>query len=138
MLELANQLKQSGIQFMWYIIGDGPQRLELEKKSREMGLDGQVHFLGHLKNPYPVMARCNTLVLLSKYEGTPVTIDEAMVLGVGIIAPRVGGIEEQTERYKAKYLFEVYKDTMLIERLKGNLILTNTIFANRICIELNV
>ena len=117
-LELANQLKQSGIQFMWYIIGDGPQRLELEKKSREMGLGGQVHFLGHLKNPYPVMARCNTLVLLSKYEGTPVTIDEAMVLGVGIIAPRVGGIEEQTERYKAKYLFEVYKDTMLIERLK--------------------
>lgn len=116
-LELANQLKQSGTPFMWYIIGDGPQRLEMEKKSREMGLDAQVQFLGHLKNPYPIMARCDALVLLSKYEGTPVTIDEAMVLGIGVIAPRVGGIEEQTRTYEAKYLFEACEDVILKESL---------------------
>lgn len=117
-LELASQLKRTGMAFKWYIIGDGPQRLEMEKKSREIGLGAHVLFLGHLKNPYPVMARCDTLILLSKYEGTPVTIDEAMVLGIGVIAPRVGGIEEQTEGYEAKYLFERCEDMMLIEGLK--------------------
>lgn len=118
-LELASRLKRNNTPFMWYIIGDGPERLEMEKKSREMGLGNQVQFLGHLSNPYPVMARCDTLVLLSKYEGTPVTIDEAMVLGIGVVAPRVGGIEEQMEGYEAKSLFELREDTMLIGMVTG-------------------
>ena len=68
-------------------------------------MENQVQFLGHLDNPYPVMSRCDTLVLVSKYEGTPVTIDEAMVLGIGVIAPRVGGIEEQISRYENSELY---------------------------------
>lgn len=106
-LELASQLKENHTPFMWYIIGDGPERLEMKKKSQEMGLDNQVQFLGHLSNPYPIMAQCDTLVLLSKYEGTPVTIDEAMVLGIGVVAPKVGGIEEQMEGYGNGYLVDI-------------------------------
>lgn len=121
-LELANQLKERNISFMWYIIGDGPERLEMEKKSREMELDNYVQFLGHLNNPYPVMAKCDMLVLLSKYEGTPVTIDEAMVLGIGVIAPRVGGIEEQMESYENSYLFDSYNEilTVIYKKLDRN------------------
>lgn len=104
-LELASQLKKRNTLFKWYIIGDGPQRMEMEKKCRELDVENQVQFLGHLDNPYPVMSRCDTLVLVSKYEGTPVTIDEAMVLGIGVIAPRVGGIEEQISRYENSELY---------------------------------
>ena len=104
-LELASQLKKRNISFMWYIIGDGPQRIEMEKRSRELDVENQVQFLGHLNNPYPVMSKCDTLVLVSKYEGTPVTIDEAMVLGIGVIAPRVGGIAEQISRYENSELY---------------------------------
>ena len=68
-------------------------------------MENQVQFLGHLNNPYPVMSKCDTLVLVSKYEGTPVTIDEAMVLGIGVIAPRVGGIAEQISRYENSELY---------------------------------
>mgnify|MGYP002508080331 CR=1 FL=1 len=50
--------------------------------------------------PYPLMKRCDWFVLLSQYEGTPVTIDEAMILGVPVIATDVGGITEQMGRYK--------------------------------------
>ena len=35
------------------------------------------------------------------------TIDEAMVLGIGIIAPAIGGIPEQIERYKKSSLLDV-------------------------------
>ena len=59
-----------------------------------------------MKNPYSIMSHCDTLVLFSKYEGTPVTIDEAMVLGVGIVAPRIGGIAEQVNGYeKVKFTY---------------------------------
>ena len=69
-------------------------------------MNDSVYFLGYIENPYPIMARCDVLVLLSKYEGTPVTIDEAMALGLGVIAPCVGGILEQTEYYENTYLVD--------------------------------
>lgn len=112
-LELAQGLKRQNINFCWYIIGDGPIREELEQKKQEMNLNNQVVFLGHLENPYPVMSRCDKMILVSKYEGTPVTIDEAMVLGIGIIAPNIGGIAEQTKDYKAVQLFDVDKKIKL-------------------------
>lgn len=105
-LDLALELKRRNIQFKWYVIGDGPERESLEEKKKKMGLDESVIFMGYMSNPYPIMAKCNALVLLSKYEGTPVTIDEAMVLGIGVIAPDIGGISEQLRHYEAKYLID--------------------------------
>ena len=105
-LELASQLKEKNNCLCGILIGDGPQRIEMEKRSRELDVENQVQFLGHLNNPYPVMSKSQyTRVLVSKYEGTPVTIDEAMVLGIGVIAPRVGGIAEQISRYENSELY---------------------------------
>lgn len=109
LLKLAKALKQDGVLFRWYVIGDGPQKELMEKKNKENKTEAEVIFLGHMENPYPIMSRCNALVLLSKYEGTPVTIDEAMVLGIGVAAPDVGGIKEQIGGY---YKGVVYKDNI--------------------------
>lgn len=103
LLHLAKELKGK-INFKWYVIGDGPDRSMLERLRNEYKLEDCVIFLGHLDNPYPIMKECAALVLLSKYEGTPVTIDEAMVLGIGIIAPKIGGIPEQIKDYDNGYL----------------------------------
>lgn len=124
-LDLADELRKTQIAFKWYIIGDGPERSKLEEKSKNLGLSSQVVFLGHLKNPYSIMAKCDKLVLLSKYEGTPVTIDEAMVLGIGIIAPKIGGIPEQTEAYEDKYLFDDFEN--IISRLATKKIMISAI-----------
>lgn len=106
LLYIAKKMQEQSVMFKWYIIGDGPQRKDLENKRKALGVEEQTEFLGHLDNPYPIMAECDALVLLSKYEGTPVTIDEAMVLGLGIIAPRIGGIPEQVFGYRNSYLIE--------------------------------
>ncbi len=105
-LDLALELKRRNIDFKWYVIGDGPEREALEEKNQEMGLSECVIFMGYMNNPYPIMAKCDELVLLSKYEGTPVTIDEAMVLGIGVVAPDIGGISEQLRHYTAKCLID--------------------------------
>ncbi len=98
-LDICGKLKAEGYSFYWYIVGDGPLKGHLEKRIKAEQLEEYVKLTGRLENPYPLMKRCDWFVLLSEYEGTPVTIDEAMVLGVPVIATDVGGIAEQMGRY---------------------------------------
>lgn len=105
-LQIAHEMYKKNVDFKWYIIGDGPLKEVLEDKNRSLDLDEKVVFTGYLENPYPIMRNCDALVLLSKYEGTPVTIDEAMVLGIKVIAPSIGGIPDQIKGYKNCYLLK--------------------------------
>ncbi len=98
-LDICGKLKAEGYSFCWYIVGDGPLKGHLEKRIKAEQLEEYVKLTGRLENPYPLMKQCDWFVLLSEYEGTPVTIDEAMVLGVPVIATDVGGIAEQMGRY---------------------------------------
>lgn len=68
------------------ILGEGPDRAELERLVVEKGLAGHVHMPGFVQNPYPVMAGAEYLVSCSNAEGFPNTIIEAMTLGNAIIA----------------------------------------------------
>lgn len=80
-----------------------------------------MELLGRLENPYPLMKKCDWLVLLSEYEGTPVTIDEAMVLGLAIAAVDVGGIREQMSGYEAGVVLakeRLYEDLKQVVKKK--------------------
>ncbi len=68
------------------IVGDGPLRARLERRAAELKLDENVHFLGWLENPYPVLASADIAVTASRWEGFGVAMLEAMALGV----PQVG------------------------------------------------
>ncbi|MCX4268713.1 MAG: glycosyltransferase [Lachnospiraceae bacterium] len=118
-LDICGKLKAEGYSFCWYIVGDGPLKGHLEKRIKAEQLEEYVKLTGRLENPYPLMKRCDWFVLLSEYEGTPVTIDEAMVLGVPVIATDVGGIAEQMGRYGKGV---VLKGDTLYEDLKKEII----------------
>lgn len=68
------------------IIGDGAFRGQLETLSRNLGVSNRVHFMGHLENPHPIMARASIQVLSSKYEGMPMVLVEGLALGKAIVA----------------------------------------------------
>lgn len=104
-LEIARELREH-IEFKWYIIGTGPEKEKLQKESERLGINDKVMFTGFLENPYSIMKECDIFVLTSKYEGTPVTIDEAMTLGLKIVAPPIGGIPEQLANYECYKLAE--------------------------------
>ena len=97
LLDIAEGLRERGISFHWYFVGDGPLREEIERQLTERGLSECVTLTGYMENPCPLLARCRALVLFSEYEGTPVTIDEAKALGVSVIANDVGGVAEMLE-----------------------------------------
>ena len=59
------------------LIGEGPLRNDLARQIDALGLTESVHLLGFHANPYPWMARAQTLVLSSDYEGLPTVLIEA-------------------------------------------------------------
>ncbi len=94
-LLVAKVLKERGVNFSWYLVGDGNLFETHKAMCREMNLSENVIFTGYLNNACPLLKQCDIFILLSEYEGTPVTIDEAKVLGVPVLAKNVGGIADQ-------------------------------------------
>lgn len=68
------------------LLGDGPDRPELEDRVREHGLEDDVAMPGFRANPYAPMARADLLVLSSRHEALPTVLIEALALGVPIVA----------------------------------------------------
>lgn len=67
------------------IVGDGPLAGELEALVAELGLQGAVFLTGMQRNPHAIMAAADCFVLSSDYEGQPMVILEALVLGLPIV-----------------------------------------------------
>lgn len=91
-VEAAKILKQNNIDFIWYFVGDGPKRINIEKKITEYGLEDNIIITGMQKNPYPYMANCYIYVQPSYEEAMPVTVIEAHRLNKPVITTAtVGG-----------------------------------------------
>jgi glycosyltransferase involved in cell wall biosynthesis len=68
------------------ILGDGPQRGNLEGLVHELGLDADVALPGYVENPYAWMARASVFVLSSAWEGLPGVLIEAMACGCPVVS----------------------------------------------------
>lgn len=76
------------------VVGDGPDRAELEGRIRARGLDGIVRLAGFTDDVWPNLNACDVVVIPSKSEGMPNALLEAMAAGKPIVATTVGGIPE--------------------------------------------
>ena len=79
-----------------HLVGDGPERSELESIVHEKGLDGRVTFYGYQSQAQlsEHFAEADVFVMTSFAEGVPVALMEAMAFGVPVVAPRITGIPE--------------------------------------------
>ena len=73
------------------VVGDGPDRADLERLAGALGMQDRVRFHGFLPNPYPTIASSDLMVIPSEYEGLPNVALEAMALGTGVIATDCSG-----------------------------------------------
>ena len=68
------------------ILGDGPQKEELEKLAKDLNIEKDVWFAGFQKNPYKFMSKSRVFLLSSKFEALPLVLVEAMICGVPVIS----------------------------------------------------
>jgi glycosyltransferase involved in cell wall biosynthesis len=76
------------------IVGEGPERAQVEGLVRELELDSSVRLLGDRDDVPSILSRASCFVLASDYEGCPLTVIEAMAAGVPVVATGVGGVAE--------------------------------------------
>lgn len=86
LLDALAEAVQDAPQILLVIVGDGPLKPELERYCDQLGITDHVIFFGFQENPYRFMARCDVLVLTSKYEGLPNVLIEAQALGIPLIS----------------------------------------------------
>lgn len=99
LLMVAKKLATKNINFVWNIIGEGPQHEELVFHIHTLGLEKCVKLVGK-KNKNEVnqyLASANMFVLTSVYEGIPNVVLEAMAMELPVISTNCGGVEEVIE-----------------------------------------
>ncbi len=79
---------------IFVLIGDGEERLNLEKQVRQAGLEKNFLFLGHRSDVPELLACCDLSVLPSEAEALPNSLLEAIAVGLPVVGTCVGGIPE--------------------------------------------
>jgi len=82
---------------VFLLIGDGPERPELEARVRDAGLADNIRFLGRRTDIPELLACCDLSVLPSESEGFPNALLESMSAGLPVVATAVGGSKEIIE-----------------------------------------
>lgn len=84
-IKAAKLLKNNGYKFKWYVVGEGPDRLELENMIVKNNIEDYFILLGERENPYPYMKNCDIYVQSSRKEGLGLTVVEAKILKKPIV-----------------------------------------------------
>ena len=74
------------------IAGEGAQRAQLEAHARELGLAERVVFTGFVERPGSMLGELDVYLLTSDTEQMPISVLEAMALGLPVLATDVGDL----------------------------------------------
>ncbi len=80
-----------------WLVGDGPERLNLEQLVRDLDMDSRVRFLGFCQDVTTHLAQCDVFLMSSHYEGISIAVLEAMRAALPVLGTDVGGMRETVE-----------------------------------------
>lgn len=89
------------------LIGDGPERSNIEKTCRELKVCDKVTFLGKQEAIEEILSVCDLFILPSERESFGLSALEAMACEVPVISTNVGGLAEVNIHGKTGYTSEI-------------------------------
>ncbi|PWW31276.1 glycosyltransferase involved in cell wall biosynthesis [Cytobacillus oceanisediminis] len=94
-VDACEVLLEKGIEFKWYILGDGKYRDKVEKIIEEKNLKKYIFLLGFKLNTFEYIKRCDIFVHPSRSEGKSNAVDEALYLKKPIVITNYTTVREQ-------------------------------------------
>jgi N-acetyl-alpha-D-glucosaminyl L-malate synthase BshA len=89
------------------LVGDGPERVDAERLSRELGVSDYVTFLGKQTALPELLSAADVFLLPSQSESFGLSALEAMSCSVPVVASNVGGIPELITHGENGYVAEL-------------------------------
>lgn len=89
------------------LVGDGPEYSTCYQLVQDLGLDGDVLFLGKQENVSDLLSIADLKLLLSEKESFGLVLLEAMACGVPSIGTNIGGIPEVIDHGETGYIAEL-------------------------------
>ena len=90
LLAAAADVIGRGLAVRFVAVGQGPLHDEIHPRHQELGLGDRFLLLGQRPDAIRVLAACDVFCLASKWEGLPVALMEALVLGLPVGRDRGG------------------------------------------------
>ena len=108
-IRVHSKLIKRGLKHKVYIIGDGPEKENLQKLIKQENVEDTFVLLGKKENPYPYIKNANYFCLLSEFEGYGMVLEEAKILNKPIIITNTAA-RECIENYPKALILENSED----------------------------
>ena len=92
LLRAARRLIDQGLPVIFLSVGQGPLASEIEEEHKHLELGDRFRLLGYRDDPVRVLEAADVFCLASRYEGLPISMLEALAVGLPVVATRVGGV----------------------------------------------
>jgi glycosyltransferase involved in cell wall biosynthesis len=92
LVEAAHKVLSQRPKTRFVVFGEGPLRPELEAQARALGLGDRFQFTGFARDVARVVSAFDVSVFPSLWEGTPLTVFEALAMGKPILATDADGL----------------------------------------------
>lgn len=99
------------------LVGDGPLLETVRQQAVQTGLSQRVTFSGQCTDIPQRLARADIFLLISNWEGLPLTIIEAMRASLPVIASDVGGVAELVQDGETGFLHARGNRQVLVEAI---------------------
>lgn len=121
-IEAAAILKQKNFEFKWYILGFGGLEAELKDLANKLDVQDRIVFLGQKTNPYPFFAETDFYVQTSIFEGSCITLEEAMIFAKPVVTTNFPAAFEKVVDGKNGYITEMNGESVAkaVEKLLSN------------------
>lgn len=93
-------LNERGYACRGAVIGNGPLEKDLKNLAFELGISDRINFKGFVNPALEEIRKLDVLVMSSDHEGLPMTLLEAVALGVPVVAHNIGGIPEVLDSWE--------------------------------------
>ncbi len=110
------QLNRENTYFL--IAGTGSQKELLLSEAKALGVQDRVKLLGYRKDVGELCKMADVFLFLSRQEGLPVALMEAMICALPVIASRVRGNVDELDDEKGGYLIPNDDVALLCEKMK--------------------